>query len=182
MYSSLPGSLFLTIPSPIVGGIFCVMFGMIASVGLSNLQFVDLNSTRNLFVLGFSIFFSLVLPQWIKKQREMKTELGLELELTSVRELDQIIIVLLETSMFVGGFLGFFLDNTIPGTLEERGIVAWNNQYLTDKKTDGETSSTYDLPFCMPCLRRINWTRYLPFLPVFDDKLFKLRKTKTTTV
>ena len=36
------------------------MFGMIAAVGLSNLQFVDLNSTRNLFVLGFSIFFSLV--------------------------------------------------------------------------------------------------------------------------
>ena len=54
------GALFLTIPSPIVGGIFCVMFGMIAAVGLSNLQFVDLNSTRNLFVLGFSIFFSLV--------------------------------------------------------------------------------------------------------------------------
>ena len=165
-----------------MGGIFCVMFGMIASVGLSNLQFVDLNSTRNLFVLGFSIFFSLVLPQWVKKQREMKTELGLELELTSVRELDQIIIVLLETSMFVGGFLGFFLDNTIPGTPEERGIIAWNNQYRTDKKTDGEISSTYDLPFCMPCLRRINWARYIPFLPVFDDKLFKLRKTKTTTV
>merc|ERR1712154_407998 len=121
--------------------------GMVASVGLSNLQFVDLNSTRNLFVLGFSIFFSLVLPQWVKKQREMKTELGLELELTSVRELDQIIIVLLETSMFVGGFLGFFLDNTIPGTPEERGIIAWNNQYRTDKKTDGEISSTYDLPF-----------------------------------
>ena len=75
-----PGSLFLTIPSPIVGGIFCVMFGMIIAVsnflsplsnenhsfhpnnkvGLSNLQFVDLNSTRNLFVLGFSLFFSLV--------------------------------------------------------------------------------------------------------------------------
>ena len=37
-------------------------------VGLSNLQFVDLNSTRNLFVLGFSIFFSLVsffLPSFV---------------------------------------------------------------------------------------------------------------------
>ena len=55
------GALFLTIPSPIVGGVLCVMFGMIAAVGLSNLQFVDLNSTRNLFVLGFSIFFSLVI-------------------------------------------------------------------------------------------------------------------------
>ena len=45
---------------PIVGGIFCVMFGMITAVGLSNLQFINLNSTRNLFVLGFSIFFALV--------------------------------------------------------------------------------------------------------------------------
>ena len=118
------GSCFLTIPSPIVGGIFCVMFGMITAVGLSNLQFIDLNSTRNLFVLGFSIFFSLVhidritlevnkntfwqvLPQWMKKHPE--------LVLTGSAEFDQILKVLLETSMFVGGFLGFFLDNTIPG-------------------------------------------------------------------
>ena len=57
------GALFLTIPTPIIGGIFCVMFGIITAVGLSNLQFVDLNSTRNLFVLGFSIFFALVLPK-----------------------------------------------------------------------------------------------------------------------
>lgn len=75
------GALFITIPEPIIGGIFCVMFGMISatgsihdcltgcttyyqflsSLGLSNLQFVDMNSARNLLVLGFSIFFSLVL-------------------------------------------------------------------------------------------------------------------------
>ena len=54
------GALFLTIPSPIIGGLFCVMFGIIAAVGLSNLQFVDLNSSRNLFVIGFTIFFALV--------------------------------------------------------------------------------------------------------------------------
>ena len=54
------GAAFITMPDPIVGGIFCVMFGMIAAVGLSNCQFVDLNSSRNLFVLGFSIFFGLV--------------------------------------------------------------------------------------------------------------------------
>ena len=28
---------------------------------------------------------------------------------------DQVITVLLSTQMFVGGFVGFFLDNTIPG-------------------------------------------------------------------
>ena len=32
-----------------------------------------------------------------------------------VVELDQVLQVLLTTSMFVGGFFGFFLDNTIPG-------------------------------------------------------------------
>ena len=30
---------------------------------------------------------------------------------------DQILTVLLGTSMFVGGFVGFVLDNTIPGTV-----------------------------------------------------------------
>lgn len=60
------GALFLTIPSPIIGGLFCVMFGIIAAVGLSNLQFVDLNSSRNLFVIGFTIFFALVKPCHIK--------------------------------------------------------------------------------------------------------------------
>ena len=30
---------------------------------------------------------------------------------------DQILTVLLSTSMFVGGFIGFLLDNTIPGML-----------------------------------------------------------------
>ena len=61
------GALFVTIPDPIIGGIFSVMFGIITAVGLSNLQFVDLNSPRNLFVLGFSLFFSLVLPKWFLK-------------------------------------------------------------------------------------------------------------------
>ena len=32
-----------------------------------------------------------------------------------ILQLDQVIQVLLTTGMFVGGFLGFLLDNTIPG-------------------------------------------------------------------
>ena len=54
------GTVFVLIPQPIIGGLFCVMFSMITAVGLSSLQFVNLNSTRNIFVLGFSIFFGLV--------------------------------------------------------------------------------------------------------------------------
>lgn len=34
-----------------------------------------------------------------------------------MKELDQVIVVLFTTHMFIGGFFGFILDNTIPGTL-----------------------------------------------------------------
>lgn len=39
--------------------------GMVGAVGISNLQFVDLNSSRNLFVFGLSIFFGLSVPTWV---------------------------------------------------------------------------------------------------------------------
>ena len=34
-----------------------------------------------------------------------------------VPELNQVIIVLLTTGMFIGGFLAFVLDNTVPGNI-----------------------------------------------------------------
>lgn len=40
------GAILVLIPDPVVGGLFCVMFGMIAAVGLSNLQHANLNSSR----------------------------------------------------------------------------------------------------------------------------------------
>ena len=60
------GALFVSIPDPIVGGVFMVTFGMIAAVGISNLQFADMNSSRNLFIVGFSIVFALALPHYME--------------------------------------------------------------------------------------------------------------------
>jgi len=39
--------------------------GIIAAVGVSNLQFVDMNSTRNLFVFGVSIILGSMIPNWL---------------------------------------------------------------------------------------------------------------------
>uniref|UniRef100_A0A3P8RW12 Solute carrier family 23 member 1 n=1 Tax=Amphiprion percula TaxID=161767 RepID=A0A3P8RW12_AMPPE len=97
--------LFASLPDPILGGLFCTLFGMITAVGLSNLQLVDLNSSRNLFVLGFSMFFGLTLPTYLDTHPNSIST-----------ELDQILMVLLSTEMFVGGFLAFCLDNSIPGS------------------------------------------------------------------
>ncbi|MGH0167066.1 UNVERIFIED_CONTAM: hypothetical protein FKN15_071624 [Acipenser sinensis] len=65
------GAIFITIPIPVIGGMFMVMFGMIAAVGISNLQYVYLNSSRNLLILGFSTFSGLVLPTWFHSNPEM---------------------------------------------------------------------------------------------------------------
>ena len=109
------GALFTTIPSPIVGGMYCAMFGMITAVGLSNLQFVDLNSTRNLFILGFAFFMGLSVPEYFASH-----PLRLETEW-----LANIINTLGSTGMAVGAFIALLLDNTVPGTDEERGLTAW---------------------------------------------------------
>ncbi|XP_010177026.1 PREDICTED: solute carrier family 23 member 1-like, partial [Mesitornis unicolor] len=100
-------ALFASLPDPILGGMFCTLFGMITAVGLSNLQFVDMNSSRNLFVLGFAMFFGLTLPNYLDSNPKAIN--------TGVPELDQILTVLLTTEMFVGGTIAFILDNTIPG-------------------------------------------------------------------
>ena len=41
---------------------FFTLVGMVTAVGLSNLQYVDLNSTRNLYILGLSLLLGLGLP------------------------------------------------------------------------------------------------------------------------
>lgn len=111
------GALFTTIPQPIVGGMYCAMFGMITAVGLSNLQFVDLNSIRNLFILGFSFFMGLSVPEYFAQQ-------PMQFEPAWVAS---ILNTLGSTGMAVGAFTALALDNTIPGTDEERGLKAWEN-------------------------------------------------------
>ncbi|KAF3689079.1 Solute carrier family 23 member 2 [Channa argus] len=61
------GAIFTTIPSPVIGGMFMVMFGVIAAAGVSNLQYADMNSSRNIFIFGFSMFSGLVIPNWVIK-------------------------------------------------------------------------------------------------------------------
>ena len=89
-------------------------------------------------------FFQCV-PQWMEANPNA-IQTGSEVA-------DSIITVLLSTSMFVAGVLGFVLDNTIPGTPEERGLIAWKKQHEAFEG-QGQYSKTYDIPLITPYLRR----------------------------
>jgi nucleobase transporter 1/2 len=132
------GALFTTIPQPIVGGMYCAMFGMIASVGLSNLQFVNLNSARNLFIIGFAFFMGLSLPEYFGatiavdcNQVEGAWSCGTQAinELAfQPKWLADIINTICKSGMAVGAVIAIILDNTIPGTDVERGLVAFHGK------------------------------------------------------
>ncbi|KOX68501.1 Solute carrier family 23 member 1 [Melipona quadrifasciata] len=159
------GAVFIIIPEPIVGGIFCVMFGMISAFGLSALQYINLNSARNLYILGFSIFF----PLWMINHSGV-IQTGNEIA-------DGVITVLLSTTILVGGVVGCVLDNIIPGTLEERGLIAWSKEMQLDtgideKKDQEYVPNTFDFPFGMDVLRRWKWTQYVPFLPTYKPGIY----------
>lgn len=161
------GALFAAIPEPIMGGIFIVMFSVVSAVGLSSVQFVDLNSSRNLFVLGASLFLGLCVPDWVRRHPAAIA--------TGSEEVDQVLRVLLSTSMFVGGFVGIFLDNTVPGTDEERGLHGWRQHECGGEDTAEDTQTgefvsvkeCYDPPGASFIANRIPFSRFVPFSPNF---------------
>ncbi|XP_004926407.1 solute carrier family 23 member 2 isoform X1 [Bombyx mori] len=158
------GAVFIIIPQPVVGGLFCVMFGMISAFGLSALQYVDLNSSRNLYIIGFSLFFPLVLTRWMAAHSGV-IHTGLE-------ALDAVLQVLLSTSILVGGAVGCLLDNVIPGTDEERGLAAWAKEMSLEAAGASDDGDTYDFPIGMSLIRRWKWTYYLPFMPTYEKGKF----------
>ncbi|XP_042359835.1 solute carrier family 23 member 2-like [Plectropomus leopardus] len=144
------GAIFTTIPTPVLGGMLLIMFGVITAAGISNLQSTDMNSSRNIFVFGFSMFSALVIPNWIMKNPDFLD--------TGFKEVDQVLHILLTTHMFVGGFLGFFLDNTIPGSKRERGLSVRDKDHLEDSSCTLGTEEVYDLPFGITsCLSSQSW-------------------------
>ncbi|XP_026197492.1 solute carrier family 23 member 1-like [Anabas testudineus] len=152
------GAIFTTIPTPVIGGMFMVMFAVLTANGISNLQFTDMNSSRNIFIFGFSMFSALAIPNWIMNNPESLK--------TGVKEVDQVLHILLTTHMFIGGFLGFFLDNTIPGTKRERGLLSMDKDHLEDSSNTCGGEELYDLPFGITSrLSSQSWVRYIPFCP-----------------
>ncbi|XP_060065562.1 solute carrier family 23 member 2-like [Ylistrum balloti] len=161
------GAILTLIPDPIIGGILTVVFGMVAMVGISTLQFTDMSSTRNLTILAISIILGLMVPEWIAKNPNAIQ--------TGNSELDQVLNVLLGTAMFVGGFLGCLLDNLVPGSSEERGIKKWRESMYDSNGKVTESNVQYDLPYVTKYMRKAKCFSFIPICPTFEGMSDSLR-------
>ncbi|MPC31753.1 Solute carrier family 23 member 2 [Portunus trituberculatus] len=61
------GALCGSLPTPIVASLYFVLFSYIVSASLPMLHMIKLHSPRNLFILGFSVFFSLSISKSLDK-------------------------------------------------------------------------------------------------------------------
>ncbi|XP_048664530.1 solute carrier family 23 member 3 isoform X4 [Marmota marmota marmota] len=143
-----------TIPLPVLGGVLGVTQAVVLSAGFSSFHLADIDSGRNVFIVGFSIFMALLLPRWL---REAPVPLN-----TGWSPLDVLLCSLLAEPIFLAGLLGFLLENTISGTRLERGLsqgllssfVAQETQM--SQKSREKAAQEYGLPFPIqdmcPCI------------------------------
>ena len=122
------GMVLATLPQPITGALFFAMFGLIAAVGLSNLQFTNMNNARNLFIVGIGIFAGLSIPSHFGGASVVTGENG-----SVAYVLTNILQTVFTTGMFVTALITLLLDNLLPGaTREERGLTYWEAEASED--------------------------------------------------
>ncbi|KAB1278549.1 Solute carrier family 23 member 3 [Camelus dromedarius] len=136
------------------GGVLGVTHAVVLSTGFSSFHVADIDSGRNVFIVGFSIFMALLLPRWFREAPVLLS--------TGWSPLDVLLRSLLTESIFLAGLLGFLLENTIPGTWLERGLSQGLPSPFTaqeaqvPQKSRKKADQEYELPFPIqnlcPCI------------------------------
>jgi xanthine/uracil permease len=112
------GAVVATIPVPIVGGVYLSLFGLIAAVGLSNLRRADMDSQRNLMIVGFVLFAGFVFPAYFAGATDFS--------FFGIDWATKVMQSIFSSGIATAAVLGLLLDNLIPGTDQERGIGAYD--------------------------------------------------------
>ncbi|XP_010334602.2 solute carrier family 23 member 3 isoform X1 [Saimiri boliviensis] len=134
-----------TIPLPVLGGVLGVTQAVVLSAGFSSFYLADIDSGRNIFIVGFSIFMALLLPRWFREAPILFS--------TGWSPLDVLLHSLLTQPIFLAGLSGFLLENTIPGTQLERGLSQGLPSPFTaqearmPQKSWEKAAQVYRLPF-----------------------------------
>ncbi|KAG6778880.1 hypothetical protein POTOM_015229 [Populus tomentosa] len=138
------GALFASIPFPIFGAVYCVLFGLVASVGLSFLQFTNMNSMRNLFITGVAFFLGLSVPEYF---REYTSKAYHGPAHTRAGWFNDYLNTIFFSSPTVALIVAVFLDNTLDykDSARDRGMPWWVK--FRTFKGDSRNEEFYTLPF-----------------------------------
>ncbi|XP_071716996.1 nucleobase-ascorbate transporter 1 [Rutidosis leptorrhynchoides] len=137
------GAVFASIPFPIYAALYCILFGLVGAVGLSLLQFTNMNSMRNLIIIGLSIFLGISIPQYFN---EYATRYH-GLVRTNAGWFNAFLNTIFSSSPTVGLIVAVFLDNTLDvvNSKKDRGMPWWVK--FRTFRGDNRNEEFYTLPF-----------------------------------
>lgn len=125
------GACAAAIPKPVVGGLYCVLFGLISAVGVRQFAKADLSSDRNLLIGGFALFMGLSVPFYFSQFSTGPQDVK-----WMPQSIQGLVIALGSTGMAVAAVIGLILDNSIPGTRRERGLDSHDPSVLVPQVGD----------------------------------------------
>ncbi|VFQ62144.1 unnamed protein product [Cuscuta campestris] len=138
------GAVFASIPFIIYAAFYCVLFGLVGSVGLSFLQFTNMNCMRNLFITGLSLFLGMSIPQFFD---EYWSGARHGLVHTNAGWFNAFVNTIFSSPPMVGLIVAVFLDNTldVEKSKKDRGMPWWVK--FRTFKGDNRNEEFYTLPF-----------------------------------
>ncbi|CAJ1971136.1 unnamed protein product [Sphenostylis stenocarpa] len=138
------GAVFASIPFPIFAALYCILFGLVASIGISFLQFTNLNSMRNLIIIGLTLFLGISIPQFFN---QYWTPSRHGLVHTNAGWFNAFLNTLFSSSPTVGLIVAVLLDNTleVERSKKDRGMPWWVK--FRTFKGDNRNEEFYTLPF-----------------------------------
>ncbi|XP_057973349.1 nucleobase-ascorbate transporter 3 [Malania oleifera] len=136
------GAFFASIPLPIFAAIYCVLFGIVAAIGISFIQFANTNSMRNIYILGLSLFLGISIPQYFVTRTDPAGHGPVN---TNGGWFNDILNSIFSSPPTVAIIVGTLLDNTVEAhAIEDRGLPWWVP--FQHKKGDVRNEEFYSLP------------------------------------
>ncbi|KAF5444296.1 hypothetical protein F2P56_036782 [Juglans regia] len=140
------GAVVASIPLPVVAALYCVLFAYVASAGLTLLQFINLNSFRTKFILGFALFMGLSVPQYFNNYLLISGRGPLH---TGAIWFNDIVQVLFSSPATVAAIIAFILDSSLgrghSSTRRDSGRHWWEKFRYYNQ--DIRSEEFYGLPY-----------------------------------
>ncbi|XP_009587588.1 nucleobase-ascorbate transporter 12 [Nicotiana tomentosiformis] len=152
------GGFIASIPDVMVAALLCFMWAMLTALGLSNLRYSEAGSSRNIIIVGLSLFLSLSIPAYFQ-QYGVSPNSNLPVPSyfqpyvvashgpirTKFGGLNYVLNTLLSLHMVIAFLVAVILDNTVPGSRQERGVYVWSEPETA--KREPAVAKDYELPF-----------------------------------
>ncbi|KAL8057787.1 hypothetical protein ABFX02_04G206200 [Erythranthe guttata] len=166
------GGIIASIPEVMVAALLCFMWAMLTALGLSNLRYSEAGSSRNIIIVGLSLFFSLSVPAYFQ-QYGISPNSNMSVPSyyqpyavashgpiqTKSDGLNYVLNTLLSLNMVIAFLVAVVLDNTVPGSRQERGVYTWSEAEAA--RREPAVSKDYELPFRVGKIFR--WVKWVGF-------------------